>query len=248
MMFVWYIGADGSVQQKHWSGAWSFPYTLAGPRSAATSTGLGAVARGRAGNTIELWWIGADYSVQDAFWYDTSFTSNFETNWQRFSLAGPFSALTYSGVAAVSRIPNSMEVWWVGRDNAVQDAYWYGPFSTSSFSRCLYAAAGLGPPPCIYNVSFDNIDYHSVGIHWISNGYQAGDTFHEYTDYHIRYGREADDHGNWQQLNFGSDVHDVAIHNLQPFTLYGVIVQAKVDGVVWTQWSGEVLFETWPNN
>jgi hypothetical protein len=25
----------------------------------------------------------------------------------------------------VSRIPNSMEVWWIGLDDSVQDAYWY---------------------------------------------------------------------------------------------------------------------------
>jgi len=247
-MFIWYVGADGSVQQKHWSGAWSAPYVLAGPQSAAGSTGLSAVARGRAGNTIELWWIGADYSVQDAYWYDTAFVPNFEANWRRFPLSGPLSASTHSGVAAVSRIPESMEVWWVGRDNAVQDAYWYGPFSTSGFSGCLYAAAGAGPPPCIYNVSFDSNDATTVGIHWTSNGYNASENFHKYTEFNLRYGREADDHHNWQQLNFGSDVHDAAIHNLQPFTLYGVIVEAKVDGLFWTQWSGEILFETWPGH
>jgi hypothetical protein len=28
-------------------------------------------------------------------------------------------------IAAVSRIPNSMELWWIGPNGSVQDAFWY---------------------------------------------------------------------------------------------------------------------------
>jgi len=28
-------------------------------------------------------------------------------------------------LVAVSRIPNSMELWWTGPDGSVQAAYWY---------------------------------------------------------------------------------------------------------------------------
>lgn len=37
----------------------------------------------------------------------------------------PGSASNSSDVSAVSRIPNSMEVWWVGDNGSIQDAYWY---------------------------------------------------------------------------------------------------------------------------
>ena len=43
--------------------------------------------------------------------------------WSNFTLAGNNSA--NGGIAAVSRISNSMEVWWVGTDASVQGAYWY---------------------------------------------------------------------------------------------------------------------------
>src|SRR5215831_8989271 len=70
---------------------------------------------------MELWWIGPDGAVHDANWYDTS-------GWHTFTLpgAGPGSASPSSGIAAVSRIPNSMELWWIEL-GAVHDAYWYDP-------------------------------------------------------------------------------------------------------------------------
>jgi hypothetical protein len=41
------------------------------------------------------------------------------------TLALPSSALC--SITAVSRVPNSMEVWWVGTDASVRDAFWYAP-------------------------------------------------------------------------------------------------------------------------
>ncbi|EJR57937.1 hypothetical protein IK3_05232, partial [Bacillus toyonensis] len=42
-----------------------------------------------------------------------------------YELAPAESANTYGSITAVSRIPNSMEVWWIGANGSVQDAYWY---------------------------------------------------------------------------------------------------------------------------
>ena len=41
------------------------------------------------------------------------------------TLALPSSALC--SITAVSRVPNTMEVWWVGTDASVRDAFWYAP-------------------------------------------------------------------------------------------------------------------------
>jgi hypothetical protein len=46
------------------------------------------------------------------------------TSWPTFQLApGPSIGRT-SDIAAVSRISNSMEVWWIAANGSVQDAYW----------------------------------------------------------------------------------------------------------------------------
>jgi Cysteine-rich secretory protein family len=43
--------------------------------------------------------------------------------WQRFELAPPGSASTRGGIEAVSRVPDSMEVWWTAPDGSVWDAF-----------------------------------------------------------------------------------------------------------------------------
>ena len=69
-------------------------------------------------SSMDVWWVGDDFSVQGAYWSDGQ-------PWQRYQLAPPNSAMAFS-IAAVSRIPTSMEIWWVGtEDRSVQGAYWY---------------------------------------------------------------------------------------------------------------------------
>src|SRR5262249_48202683 len=44
-------------------------------------------------------------------------------DWNGFTLAG--NGVASRSIVAVSRIPNSMEVWWIAPDGSVHDAYWY---------------------------------------------------------------------------------------------------------------------------
>lgn len=44
---------------------------------------------------------------------------------RRFELASPSSAAGGKKIAAVSRVRNSMEVWWVASNGSVQAAFWY---------------------------------------------------------------------------------------------------------------------------
>ena len=44
---------------------------------------------------------------------------------ERNQLAGPGSASTGGGITSVSRLPGAMEVWWVGSDGSVRDAFRY---------------------------------------------------------------------------------------------------------------------------
>jgi hypothetical protein len=118
-MELWWIGADGSVQDAFWyegMAQWQ-QFMLAPPGNSSTTGGIAGVSR--IPKSMELWWIGADGSVQDAFWYEGM------AQWQQFMLAAPGSASATGGIAGVSRIPNSMELWWIGTDGSVQDAFWY---------------------------------------------------------------------------------------------------------------------------
>jgi hypothetical protein len=61
--------------------------------------------------------------------------------WAEYELSGPGSAARSSNIAAVSRIPGSMELWWVGDNGSVEGAYWYEGF-TPQFQRYQIAPPG----------------------------------------------------------------------------------------------------------
>ena len=60
--------------------------------------------------------------------------------WRRFELAPANIAATDGGITSVSRIPNSMEIWWVGANGSIQCAYWYE--GQEGFRRYELAPAG----------------------------------------------------------------------------------------------------------
>ena len=64
-------------------------------------------------------------------------------SWKQFELAPANSAFNGSKAASVSRIPNSMEVWWIGANGSVQDAYWY---DGGQWGRFELAPAGSAAP------------------------------------------------------------------------------------------------------
>ena len=129
-MEVWWV-ADGSVQGAYWYEGQPWQrYELAPPGSAHLTSSIAAVSR--IPNSMEVWWEGhisssyldGDGSIHGAYWYEGQ-------PWQRYQLAPPDSACQGSKLAAVSRIPTSMEVWWFGppafpvSGYSVQGAYWY---------------------------------------------------------------------------------------------------------------------------
>jgi hypothetical protein len=123
-MEVWWFGPDHSVQGAYWYEGQPWQRYQLAPPGSACSTGITAISR--IPNSMEVWWLGASNgipngSVQGAYWYEGQ-------PWQRYELAPPNSAHPSSSIAAVSRIPTSMEVWWQGplpRLGSVQGAYWY---------------------------------------------------------------------------------------------------------------------------
>ncbi|MED3548813.1 hypothetical protein P4522_32745, partial [Bacillus thuringiensis] len=74
---------------------------------------------------------------QDAYWYEGS-------QWKRFELASAGSASPHGSITAVSRIPGSMEVWWIGANGSVQDAYWYEGSQWKQFELAPAGSASIG--------------------------------------------------------------------------------------------------------
>ncbi|MER5640133.1 hypothetical protein ABT095_24710, partial [Kitasatospora sp. NPDC002227] len=94
------------------------------------------------------------------------------STWQSFELAPAGSASVTSGVAALSRIPGSMEVWFVGGDASVQDHFWYDTAS-KNFDKNVTTDIAVGGSAHVvmrqdgfysfsthaHDSGLDNIDY-----------------------------------------------------------------------------------------
>jgi nucleoid-associated protein YgaU len=119
-MEVWWFKPDKSVQGGFFyddGQNWRQPYPVPGPDASPTS---GIAALSRKDDTMEVWWIAGDRLVRGAFWYDD------RRGWQPYPdpVESVFTASPDSGIAAMSRTPHNMEIWWVGSDGHMRGAFW----------------------------------------------------------------------------------------------------------------------------
>ncbi|KAK0711961.1 Matrixin-domain-containing protein [Lasiosphaeris hirsuta] len=84
------------------------------------------------------------------------------SGWFSFNVDAGNTVAQGSDFAAVSRIPNSMEVWWIAPNGAVEDAYWY---EGGTWNRFQLAPPGSAAPGGILALS--RIP-GSMEIWWIS--------------------------------------------------------------------------------
>jgi hypothetical protein len=69
---------------------------------------------------------------------------NIAMPWNKFAIAPPGSASSTGGIAAVSRVPNSMELWSVGQKGSIRGAFWYE--GGDNWQRYQLAPAGSASP------------------------------------------------------------------------------------------------------
>lgn len=138
-MEVWWTGPDNVVHGGFWyddGQGWKGPHTLPGPVGSTPAGGLAAASR--INTSMEAWWIGSDTSVRGALWYDDG------KPWRAYQhpVALPTAAAPTSGMAALSRIDTSMEIWWIGVGGSVQGAFWYKGQHNDAWQRYQVAPFG----------------------------------------------------------------------------------------------------------
>ena len=114
----------------------------------AFSAGMGTPAQQGApggdpsgGDTTDIW-VGGRSLTGVALGTDSVTITRTAPPWQGFELA-PSGSSSAHGVAAVSRIPSSMELWYVAPNGSVQDRYWY---DTGTWQGFELAPAGSAAP------------------------------------------------------------------------------------------------------
>ncbi|MFE3442665.1 hypothetical protein ACFXNW_06525 [Nocardia sp. NPDC059180] len=109
-MDVFWVGDDGWVYVSSWAegSPWKRAERVTDAGGAAKNAGIAALSRRR--DHREVWWVAeADGSIQGAFWYEGA------TEWARFTVPGSKDASKKAGIAALSRRPDHMEVWWIDK-------------------------------------------------------------------------------------------------------------------------------------
>jgi hypothetical protein len=90
--------------------------------------------------------------------------------WSTFTLAPEYSASR--DIAAVSRIANSMEVWWVGGDASVQGAYGFGG---QPWQR--YELAPAGSASVFGGIAAVSRIANSMEVWWVAPDHSVEDAY-----------------------------------------------------------------------
>jgi LysM repeat protein len=157
---VCWFAPQPAVQAAFWydDGQGWRPYAVPARLPNAPTSGIASLSR--IPNSIESWWISAQGTVEGAFWYDDG------KGWRHYhdAVAGLGAASSTSGIAALSRIASSMEIWWIGVDGSVQGAFWYDD-SAPTWQR--YSVTGFGAASTASGVAAASRYDGNMEIWWI---------------------------------------------------------------------------------
>src|SRR5439155_644725 len=129
---VFWIGPDGAVGSTWWDrngpGPWATPFPIT--RHGAASDGRLDATGSDEPHHGNVFWIGPDGAVGST-WWDRNGPGPWATP---FPITPPGAARDGSPVAAVSRNPDHVDVFWIGPDGAVGSTWWDrngpGPWAT----------------------------------------------------------------------------------------------------------------------
>ena len=125
---VFWVGPDGAIGTQWWDGApglgWADhpPFPITPPGAAQTGSRLAVVAR--TPNNLDVFWVGLDGAIGTQWWAGAP-----GLGWADhppFAITPPSAAQAGSAVAAVSRTPYHLDVFWVGPDGAIGTQWWDG--------------------------------------------------------------------------------------------------------------------------
>jgi kumamolisin len=162
---VFWIGTDGSVQTTWWdqnanNGQWNTPFNVASPGSAAPGA---IIALARTPQHLDVFWVGTDGSVQTTWWDQNANNGQWNTP---FNLAAAGSAAP-GVISALARIPQHLDVFWVGTDWSVQTTWWDQNANNGQWNQAFpVAPAGSAATGAI--VALARMPQH-LDVFWIGN-------------------------------------------------------------------------------
>ncbi len=173
---VFWIGGDGAIGSTFWdrsvnSGDWNPPFPVTPPGAAGSASGLAACSRSE--HHMDVFWIGSDGAIGSTFWSRDVNRGYWNAP---FTITPPRAARAGSPLAAVSRLPNHIDVFWVGPDGAIGSTFWSSDVNrgrwNSPFPISPPAAAGQGS-----GLAAACRRPHHVDVFWVGADGALGSTF-----------------------------------------------------------------------
>ena len=161
---VYWVGPDGGIGSTWWDarsddGRWHRPFPIA-PPGAALPGAIAAVSR--LPEHLDVYWVGPDGGIGSTWWDARSD----DGRWHRpFPIAPPGAALP-GAIAAVSRLPEHLDVYWVGPDGGIGSTWWDARSDDGRWHRPFpIAPPGAALPGAIAAVSRlpEHLDVYWVG-------------------------------------------------------------------------------------
>ena len=158
---IYFLGTDRHVRELWWNGTWysSDPTAAAGALNATTGSALVSLNNPIA-NTVQVDYVGTDQHVHEMWWNGTWHTGDLT-----YAAGAPIAATGSSLATEVNTFSNTVELYYIGNDQTVQELWWNGVWHSANPSGSAGAPkAALGSPL----VSLVNTIANSVQVHYIS--------------------------------------------------------------------------------
>jgi hypothetical protein len=123
---VFWVGPDGAIGSTYWDAApgngWGDhqPFPITPPAAAQQGAAVAAVAR--TPEHLDVFWTGPDGAIGSTYW--DAAPGNGWGDHHPFPITPPGAAAQGSGVAALARDLDHLDVFWIGPDGAVGSTYW----------------------------------------------------------------------------------------------------------------------------
>jgi hypothetical protein len=130
---IFCVGPDGSIVTQFWDGGsmWNHPaFPITG--SGVTRVDSGVVAVARTPQHLDVFWVSAEGAVITHWADDAPISGWFDHS--PFPITAEGAVQAGSGLAVVSRLPNHLDIFWVGPEGAVWTMWWDGAAPDGNWS------------------------------------------------------------------------------------------------------------------
>jgi hypothetical protein len=124
------------------------------------TTAIAAI--GRKPGHLDLFWVTTDGSINAAWWDERQNSGAWAAE---FSIAPPNSAAMPANIAALARLPEHIDVFWIAPDGSVMTAWWDGPLTGPNWNAPFPIA---GPGSAAGAVTALSREAYHVDVFWIA--------------------------------------------------------------------------------